>query len=240
MNDQILTQPSTKTVDAFNGSVYGNWTDFFPADDLFDGDGDVGLVFLSANDVYYSQEVNDPWYAAHQLPGRQAEDDNGENMTTYFADEPASVMGCKMRYQACHLQSRNCSRFGGLADMNYYFKLASGNRAQTMSWIWGAARSLTNVVLDLKASSLTSRDTVQEGSQGPLPNDQWQRDVENWHNIMLASYQDNAVEYASGPGDSGMLEFFWKRPETDDQRYLCKNQVCASVFTQLLISHSVP
>lgn len=61
--------------------------------------------------------------------------------------------------------------------------------------------------------------------QGALPANQWQLDVEYWHNIALAALQGLRVDSAAGPGNSGMLKYFWNKPHNDDEKYLCRNQV---------------
>ncbi|KAL9619578.1 MAG: hypothetical protein Q9160_005854 [Pyrenula sp. 1 TL-2023] len=206
----------------FNGSFSSTLSNFYPINELFDGDGDVGLIFLSANDIIYPQVVNDPWYSAHQEITQDAA--FGPNASTYLADEPTSVLGCKMQYQMCDLQSEKCSQLKGLQDTNSILPLPSTKMNETMSWVWGFNPTLMDVLSTLKVSSLTSRFSLEESVGGPLPDYQWQLDVENWHNIILASFQDLAVTFARGPEDADILKYFWERPETEVQKYLCKNQ----------------
>lgn len=211
----------------YNGSLYteNGSTDFQPISELFQADGDVALIFLSANNVYYSQEIDDPWYAAHEMPGRSLHK-GSVHFKAYFADEPASVIGCKSQYQNCDQKLNVCSPLSSSLDMVNFANSIGGNRTQAIGWVTATARQMTDAIAGLGSSSLASRFTLNRGSQGPLPDNQWQLEVENWHNIMLASYQDSPVQSAKGPGDSGMLEYFWKRPETNDEEYFCRNQVC--------------
>ena len=183
------------------------------------------LAFLSANNIYYTQEVNDPWYAAHEAPDEPESYLSGfENVTGYFSDEPASAIACKMQFQTCDLSAQTCSPLGGSDDLSTGI---SSERSETASWIWGGNFDDATELLDVLAgpSSLTSRDSLSRGFQGPLPDTQWQRDVEYWHNTLLAFYQTGTLSSAIGPEDSGMLENFWQRPKTKDQKYLCMNQV---------------
>lgn len=196
-------------------------------DELFPGDSDLMVAFLSANNILYNQEVNDPWYAAHEVPYRQERIVPGyEDVTGYYSDEPASAIACKMQVQTCDLSANTCSPLGGINDLSTGI---SSERSETASWIWGGNYDDTTELLDvlevLGSSSLTSKESLEGGYQGPLPDTQWQRDVEYWHNTLLAFYQTATLYNAIGPGDPGMLEYFWKRPETRDQKHLCKNQV---------------
>lgn len=85
--------------------------------------------------------------------------------------------------------------------------------------------SAKDVVKILRSSALTSRNHLVGGIQGSLPEDQWQLEVENWNSISLASLQGGTVDIATGPGDTAMLEHFWRGPVNDEERLLCQNQV---------------
>lgn len=95
-----------------------------------------------------------------------------------------------------------------------------------MALYWGIEISSINDLLGaLRSSSLTARFTLYGGIQAPLPANQWQREVENWNDILLATSQGAAVDEAVGPGSSEMLDLFWTKPDNDVARYRCKNQV---------------
>ncbi|KAL1615965.1 hypothetical protein SLS56_011613 [Neofusicoccum ribis] len=64
---------------------------------------------------------------------------------------------------------------------------------------------------------------LSEGMQGPLPDNQWQLDVENWFAISLAALQGWMVELATGPSDSKFLDWI-DSPTSEGGRYWCKNQ----------------
>ncbi|KAL9111595.1 MAG: hypothetical protein Q9227_004083 [Pyrenula ochraceoflavens] len=213
---------------SYGGSLYRDQSTFLPLDGLFQGDGDVALFFLSANNILYSGQVEDPWYSAHQPLGRPIHSGVTSGAVQYYlSDEPASVLGCKMQYQVCDANSPtngNCSQFGGVVDVDFSQMPHNDKRGKVMSWALGAPKSVLSVVTSLKASSLTSRFSLQESSQIALPDNQWQLDVQNWHNIVLASLQGGVVDSATGPNDPGMLQYFWKRPGSSEEKYLCKNQ----------------
>ena len=80
-------------------------------------------LFLSANDVLYTSQINDDWYSAHQFVEDFHDSTGGNgppgNVSIYFADEPASASGCKAHYQICGPEpfTRNCTVSGGLLDI---------------------------------------------------------------------------------------------------------------------------
>lgn len=80
---------------SYNGSLFAEQSTLIPIDGLYQGDGDVALFFLSANNILYSNEVHDPWYAAHQPLGQPVNrGDYSGTLQLYLADEPAAIMGC--------------------------------------------------------------------------------------------------------------------------------------------------
>ena len=75
-----------------------------------------------------------------------------------------------------------------------------------------------------RGASLKSRYSLVSGFSGPLPDDQWQQDVEGWHHSTLAAMQGSAVDAATGPANPAMRQF-WVPPANSEQQYLCRNQV---------------
>lgn len=91
-------------------------------------------------------------------------------------------------------------------------------------WVITYLCDLRNIIYGLKTSSLTSRRTLHDGIQEPLPDNQWQLEVEYWHNIMLVSLQ-GITNAAIGVDNPEILKYFWIRPESGTHVKLCKNQV---------------
>lgn len=190
------------------------------------------LFFLSANGILYSAEIDDDWYAAHKFFDRLDIAFGSQyhgNKSFYLADEPAAVLGCTIQNQMCNISSssdRQCTQLGGYYDL-LQSSISMGQKAlDTCKWVDSSVVSLTNVVNTLRSSSLTSGYTLIGGFQSQLPNNQWQLDVENWHNITLASFQQGVVSSATGPQDPKVLETIWQRAVTKEEKYFCKNQVC--------------
>ena len=80
-------------------------------------------------------------------------------------------------------------------------------------------------------TSLKAREKLFSGIQGPLPNNQWQIEVENWYSTTLADLQRLTIEYAAGPADPALLQVL-ERPQTETERQLCHSVV--SIFIPFL------
>ena len=83
---------------------------------------------------------------------------------------------------------------------------------------------LDGFVQTLGAASLSSKYNLVSGVQGPLPDNQWQLDVEHWHAATLVAMQGSAVDAAMGPSSEAMGKF-WVGPENEVERKGCANQV---------------
>lgn len=227
-----LTLISARACFVTNGSCSKDGLgDFIPIEELAQKDGDVTLVFLSANGVLYTEPVEDSWYAAHQTSKSTARIIDSPYLgsaPTYLSDEPASALGCTEQYQNCDTTlplEKGCSPLGGMGTTDSDFQRPTTRREKAL--YWGRSEFGLRAVLNtLQSSSLTSRFGLSEGIQGPLPADQWQLEVENWFNILLATVQGMNLDIAIGPRNGEMLKYFWKRPSNDVEKYLCKNQVC--------------
>ena len=78
---------------------------FTPIDELLRSDGDLVLMFLSGNGVYFYEKSNDPWYRATR--------DNGNGI--YQTDVAASPLGCVQQFQFCDGGSK-CGTLASLVD----------------------------------------------------------------------------------------------------------------------------
>jgi hypothetical protein len=220
-----------------NGSIAHNRA-FTPIEALHRNDADVTLLFLSRNQIVSPVEINDPWYSAHQtIPGFRLNFTGWGNLTLggYFADEPVSVLGCTKQYQICYADKTgkpsDCSRLGGKQELYWLLTSLTQSEKQLNRTRWSIMSALTGNELDgfvqtLGAASLSSKYSLVSGVQGPLPDNQWQLDVEHWHAATLVAMQGSAVDAASGPSDPNMRTF-WVPPANDQEKYICNNQVSA-------------
>ncbi|EKG13442.1 hypothetical protein MPH_09468 [Macrophomina phaseolina MS6] len=217
------------------GTIYP-WSEFMPINPLRRVDADGLLVFLSANDIYYSAEVDDPWYSAHRPyaysdmrpeAGRDLPQNTSNLM--YYRDEPASVLGCAMQEQLCNPrlpEKSRCTPLSGGLDRNQNAARIVRNREESLALAWQlelllSSVSLADILQTLGDDSLTSVYSLFRGTQPRLPSNQWQLDVERWHSIMLASLQGQAVAIAEGPVEPG-LRAEMQKPRNKRERELCR------------------
>ncbi|KKY13326.1 hypothetical protein UCDDS831_g09109 [Diplodia seriata] len=224
----------TRQVYGMNGTVDPN-SAFVPMPSLLRVDADMVLIFLSANEIGYSGAVDDPWYAAHQPYDRviQFEDQNPGVSQIYHRDEPASVLGCVLQEQICNPRtperSRRCTPLGPWEDLTVSAMelVNSEDEAwllQVLIWLsLNNQAPLWDIINTLGSSSLSSSFSLTNGIQAALPPDQWQRDVERWHSIMMASLQGSVVEVAEGPS-APELRAEYQKPANDRERALCRRQ----------------
>jgi hypothetical protein len=71
-----------------------------------DRNADTMLVFVEKNAIMYSESVDDPLYAAHQV--LEGTGDSVEKPPVYTPDSPSSVIGCKLQVNEIHLFSTLC------------------------------------------------------------------------------------------------------------------------------------
>lgn len=217
-----------------NGSIDLDASDFDPVDGLRRIDADVSLIFLSANAIMFTGEVNDPLYSAHQpLPGMKTPGTGNETITLYVRDETATVLGCATQYQACNSklpQDRGCIPPSGYNDLLYNVRKIAESRKEENIFGYYLGTTLyqfntpESIAFRLGEWSLTSRYTLNQGIQAKLPDNQWQLDVEHWHDISMASLQSGVVNAATGPSDPSILEV-WQSPQNAEEHKVCHNTV---------------
>jgi len=221
---QILSNPR---VERFVANFIGNETEsnFIPIDELALEDSDVSIIGLS-NAAEYLSEVKDPWFnATYHVPDT--------TLPFFTTDDTIGLtnLACAARYQFCALSG--CSPLTGFYKVspNEEFPLAltSEQRAvYELVWkaAWGTQLPYTiRMLLDrvLLAQDYLLAPTVQST---PLAEDQWKREVWNFHNISLALLQQRITEFASppavqvSPGVSS-LEFI-EPPTSPELLRLCK------------------
>ncbi|KAL9110933.1 MAG: hypothetical protein Q9227_004548 [Pyrenula ochraceoflavens] len=243
--DYTLGYVSRVMAYAQNGSMNVNESSFLPDKGFLQDpmDSDIVLMFLSANEVLYTDQVDDDWYAAHRNAGEFSATDpsaSGEGHV-YMSDEPASPLGCTVHYEGCYPSTspqQGCPVSGGLIDVSNPWnpdEPGVSEIARVISWITSQFLDLNGVMDSLQISSLTSRHFLNQGTQVGLPDNQWQMEVEYWHDIGLASLQ-GIVSAAAGPDDPGIQESFWAPPNTQETEYLCKNQkIRSSAYTNFSV-----
>lgn len=190
--------------------------------------------------MVYVEPMDDPWYSAHlQFPGVVLRSHNLKgNASVWFRDNPVSVLGCAEQFQFCnpHLPANSsCTSLVGLDKaLNMTDSLwrspAQNTSFSGISYAFGEyGIHLDDIVDSLGVSSLTARNSLYGGVQGPLPNNQWQLEVQYWHSISMALLQREVVEQATGPTSETVYPWLVK-PQTKGEQALCHNQVSFIFF----------
>ena len=189
--------------------------------------------------------MEDPWYSAHiNFPGNVFRDGAlTGNSSVWFRDNPVSVLGCAQQYQFCNPNlpaNTSCTSLTGLELASNMTDGLWQSPAQNVSYYsivdvfgdYGIA--LDDIVGALGVSSLTARNSWNDiiGVQGPLPNNQWQLEVQYWHSISMALLQRFIVEQATGPTSETVYPWLVK-PQTKEEQVQCHNQVRFVFFTRL-------
>jgi hypothetical protein len=180
--------------------------------------------------------VDDPWYSAHtKIPGAKISFAGWHDLQLYgrFADQTISTLACTKQYQICYPDlsgnPKSCSRLGGKQELYYLLEsLPQSSKLKNLT-SWAIQAALTGNEMDAfiqtqRSASLRARFALVSGFSGPLPDDQWQSDVEGWHSSTLAAMQGGAVDAATGPASPAMRQF-WVPPDNEQGTYLCRNQV---------------
>jgi hypothetical protein len=210
---------------------------FKPIPELHRDDADIMLFFLSAPGIRFLNITDDPWYSAHR-EGRPIPATYGDGTApTYLTDEPATVLGCTMQLQFCNPnlpEGSRCSALaGGFDDRVDFTELYKTPSQKTMfKWAVDVFQlgffSISGIVDNLGAPALIARQGLQTNRQGPLPNNQWQLEVEQWVGASLASIQDTFVAMGNGPTPT--YQQFRMAPNGTEQKTVCKNIVSDYIF----------
>lgn len=104
LHNTILTRISS--VDYSSGDGVNNlWQ---PRDVLLRNDGDISLMFLSANNIKYYDQVKDPIFNATDIIKTFI--DNGKNVSLYTSFYWVTAMGCVDQHQFCNPVNNKCTK----------------------------------------------------------------------------------------------------------------------------------
>ncbi|KAL9618487.1 MAG: hypothetical protein Q9160_006806 [Pyrenula sp. 1 TL-2023] len=210
--------------------------EWMPIPELLVRDGDVNIIFLSANDIRFLNRVEDPWYSAtnllHEYDQYNSSISPHKDFQAFHRDDPARSLGCIERYQFCNPSlplNIRCTPLGGILQAAQLASQLYQSAAQRDSFSWSSyaitnmAAGIREVVGTLGTSALQSRNSLTLGVQSILPDYQWELEAESWFKLTLADLQRSIVEQATGSTDPFIRQFFI-RPNTTDQRRVCANQ----------------
>lgn len=220
-----------------NGSLLTTYSSFVPIAELQRLDADVFLIFLSVNAITFAAETNDPWFRATEMVGYKVADTDEASgrIPVYYPEEPASPMACALQDQICDLslpEGSRCTPLGASQDTQDAFLALYQNSSEAgwnlASWAYqawfGLSEPIKEVIYTLGSECITARNSLYGNMQGPLPDNQWQLEVQHWHQTSLALMQASFVETATGPNDPKVYEYVTK-PQNAQEVQLCNSQV---------------
>lgn len=215
-------------------------SDFTPIPELFSDDGDLHLIFLEGNGLFFYENTMDPWYRATRL-GPPVFMPNNSTQNVYFPEEPASPLACVEKYQFCNA-GKECGPLSGkmtaFRESAALFNITvfgminapvpddpTGSRFFWYYLVLSAMAPDIDLILNnLGPKALLSQQSLLNGFMGPLPDDQWQLDVTYWWATRWAGIQAAFVNTAHDTGNVALDELR-VRPYNSHMQNMCNNQV---------------
>jgi hypothetical protein len=183
---------------------------------------DVFIIFIEQNSVTHRGPNKDPVFSATTVAKN-----NNSTVPMFRSDRFVSPVACFQQHRFCHpSDTSQCSPWTGRYEMwkgvspdasfNVKQKAAAGR-------IFLASRetSLYETINARSSKCLRAQDRMEWLFQGPLPDNQWEIEVETWAQQGLAALQAGIQEYAAGPSvnlqGGYMLKMY--RDEKDQVNY---------------------
>ncbi|KAI7778233.1 hypothetical protein LA080_002498 [Diaporthe eres] len=242
LDDATAIEQSYMLRPLFSGTVNGTPgadpnSGFVPGTELERTDADLFLVFLSGHGVFFSEPLYDDWYRATE-PYASMREMQHEEIPIYRTSEAASPLACASQWQFCNTNTSACSptasyhdaMLGSAQAFGINGDVAAESRSPAtdrLGWLMESTgirySGEDSILLNLQDSALLSKQSLMQGYQGHLPDNQWQLDVVNWFSIYLALVQSNMLQTASGYQEaaSGISA---AQPMTEAAQRLCSNQ----------------
>lgn len=192
-------------------------------------DADLTIYHLSAPGiVFVGRKTADAWYRATKQGSLTGEG------KPYFQDEAASPLACAQQEQVCDPnlpENERCTPLSGVSNLrlNAAALRQDASSSNRMEWLLNTLSSpydasVYRMVKMLGSQSLASKDSMVGQVQGPLPDNQWQLDVQHWLAVSLVSLQKHFLTTVRGPQDSRLLPAL-KKPSTPEAQAMCGRQV---------------
>ena len=226
----IIIDYVLRATSAFLG---GNSTNqWHPIPELLVTDGDVTVLFLSSNDILFLNKTADPWYSAQTfyryLPGIL----DNVPIPTYAHDDAVRALGCIERIQFCNPNvpgNSSCTPLTGISQAFQLGPLLWQDLTQkayfnwSTSGIYSGMMNIFETTTIIGTAALQSRNTLAEGVQFLIPDNQWELEMETFFKVILASLQRIIIDQATGPADPTLLPDL-ARPNTIEEQKVCANQ----------------
>jgi len=155
------------------------------------------------------------------------------NTTLYRQNEPGSPLACYEQHQLCFTragENDTCTPLvssGDLRQLSTTF-LSDNHVGPGLGWLYNTTiRTMTltfHPIANLGTRALMSHTALNGNYAEPLANDQWQQDVQFWHNTNMAFLQEAFIRAAKGPMDVTLGDLV-RTAESPVEREICSNQV---------------
>lgn len=225
---------------------------FDPINELYTPHADLSLITLASQNVH-KDPVTDPWFSAQQVASPSESSCDLGNDTLYSREYPLTAVACTQQWQICNTDSHPDTQLDKCTSPAGFYqtldqidpvppKLALTPRqlavAQRLMFS-GQTSSIYYFVYALSQSSFTplkARD-APHGKTGPtIPPDQWKTEMKYWMELVVATFQQNNLDYSTGQfaAQTGYINV---TTPADDSRtdailgqnhWLCQNQIIHS------------
>ncbi|KAK0613547.1 hypothetical protein B0T14DRAFT_499015 [Immersiella caudata] len=224
---------------SYKKAPYAAMSTFVPIPELSpkNDSGTVWILFLKSDNILFSEDTKDDWYGrdlepteVHKLKGWK----EWGNVTMFRQHQPGSPLACQEMDQFCFTDVkgvRKCSRLGSPADamLDLRAMMDEGDQEWNSWFVVTTFETMTQVrdpVELLGTRALRARDSLNGPILGPLPDNQWQLEVQHWHSTSAAQLQQTFLRTIIGPTNPELPNLIevW-RPNTTVERDICANQI---------------
>ncbi|RCI12094.1 hypothetical protein L249_0884 [Ophiocordyceps polyrhachis-furcata BCC 54312] len=245
-NQDAGYSPSIQNYVAFvrDGRFSANGSEFEPIPQLSRADGDIMIFFLVGNGATFMRPTPDLWYRGTASGKNVSVDHSADKLSleTYEPEEAASPLGCVQQHQFCDSSGR-CGPLAGYLDALQGAHILFNSTAlgqyrpdEKPDTLFGSFRralgqslgTIDFMVSSFQSNSLLSQQVSSSGLRGPLPDNQWQMDVNYWWDTMLATMQASFVQLAAWTADRELEPYVTHL----NSSYICRNQkILTSEYT---------
>ncbi|KAK0637539.1 hypothetical protein DIS24_g10716 [Lasiodiplodia hormozganensis] len=220
---------------AYRGGIPDNeQTDWLPIPELRPDDADVAFIAVIGHSVTFIEQVNDPIFSAHRPAGMKNVNPQWPDSRdmTYFSDHTDGIMACTMQHQICDPNKppkTGCTPLTAAASLRSALNQTLSSELQRtyaksiLSLIIDAHVEVVDFIQMLGITALDARNAFYGPLSNPVPDNQWEKEVELWWQGTLAALQLLVTEQVTGPSMVEAQQLFSK-PQTKEEKLRCKNQ----------------
>ncbi|KAI5861300.1 hypothetical protein GGS23DRAFT_576140 [Durotheca rogersii] len=212
----------TMWLQVYFGGPNANMSSFRPIPEM-EAPGDATLFFISNNALLFVEPCDDPVFSAHMAYWHPLTDS-----TYYLQDRVTGVLGCLEQYQWCDAHKGACSTVGNVGDLMTQLPRNIVPTAMQNATITMIAQALKDHASLPHTAALPNLNLAADRNanipfQLPLPSNQWQVEVQNWHATVMVLLQQALLQRMAGPTDP-VLSRYVDRPSTPEDIALCGRQ----------------